>query len=94
MHGENKGSFCTFISDNFLEHSKNDILPSLEYKKIKEWDMEKIKVVFHMQLVLNFKAVEFLTFNKRLKPSCVRGRLGKVWKHFIWAIWNVNDLLK
>lgn len=71
-----------------------DILASLECKKIKEWDIGKIKVVFHMGLVLNFKAVEFLTFNKSLRPSCVRGRLGKVWKHFIWAIWNANDLLK
>jgi hypothetical protein len=31
-----------------------------------------VKIVFHMW------PVEFLTFNKGLKPSCVKGRLGRV----------------
>lgn len=39
-----------------------------------------VKIVFHMW------PVEFLTFNKGLKPSCVKGRLGRVWKPFIWVV--------
>lgn len=45
--------------------------------------MGKTKVVFHMWGVLNFKAVEFLTFNKSLTPSQVRGRSGHVRKFFV-----------
>lgn len=59
-----------------------NILTSPECKKIKEWETGKVKVVFLMHIVLSFIAVEFLTFNKNLRPTCVVGRLGKVQKHF------------
>ena len=68
-----------------------NILASLECKKIKDWNIGKIKVVFHVWLVLNFIAVEFLTYNKSMRPGCKNEHKVLANIKEIISIFNLSD---